>query len=103
MWHWSGRFPPARSPQYLLVSTRPSVSEVAALKIDRLVIDAVNMNHLAMVQLIERYNALAPDRRENGLVRLNWPKVLDEFIGTLQEYLPRRGRQRRPRRNVRIE
>ena len=37
---------------------------------------------MTLVQLIERYNALAANGCENWVVRRDWPKVLGEFIGT---------------------
>ena len=83
---------------------------VSALKIERLVVGAVDMSHLASIQadpntsrrdtaligpvphddveiaiaatrLVEGDDALAANRRENGLVGSDRPKVLRKFIG----------------------
>src|SRR5680860_1414661 len=92
------------------VDYRQRVGGVAALEVQRLILGAVDMNHLTRVQgypntrcgattgvsaiphhdvhtavaticLVKGDNALAANRRENGLVRPDRPKVLRKFIG----------------------
>jgi hypothetical protein len=57
---------------------------------------------MAIAWYVECNNALAADRRENGLVRPDWPKVPGEFIGTCRNTCYGEGESAR-RRNLRIE
>src|SRR5262245_11153552 len=93
------------------IDERKRLGIVAALKIDRLVLDAVDVNRLARVQadanarhriaafigtvphhdvdgamapswLVKRDDALTANRREDGLVRPDGPQVLSKVFGS---------------------
>ena len=106
----------AKGNKLAAVDEGKCLRSVAALKVDRLVVSAVEMHHLAWIQahpntrrrghagvsirfviddgvdstttvvwLIERYDALVAERRQNWLVRRNRPQVLYKFIGSCRE------------------
>jgi hypothetical protein len=99
-----------------IVDEGKHLRSVAALKVDRLVVGAVDMHYLAWIEadpntrrcghagvgvrfvidhgidsamavvwLIERYDALVAKRRQNWLMRPNRPQVLYKFIGSCRE------------------